>query len=64
VDPEAVAAVLVSAYDGLFLQAWFDPSFDPVTSGRHFLEIVLKGMAAERPERRTAEGKIGDEETT
>jgi AcrR family transcriptional regulator len=47
VKPEAVAAVLVSAYDGLFLQAWFDPSFDPVASGRHFLEILLAGMAAE-----------------
>jgi TetR/AcrR family transcriptional regulator, repressor for uid operon len=47
VKPEAVAAVLVSAYDGLFLQAWFDPSFDPVASGRHFLEVLLKGMAAD-----------------
>jgi AcrR family transcriptional regulator len=47
VDPEAVAAVLVSAYDGLFLQAWFDPSFDPVASGRHFLEILLGGMAVD-----------------
>jgi TetR/AcrR family transcriptional regulator, repressor for uid operon len=45
-DPEPVAAVLVSAYDGLFLQAWFDPSFDPVASGRHFLDVVLQGMAA------------------
>jgi AcrR family transcriptional regulator len=46
-NPEAVAAVLVSAYDGLFLQAWFDPSFDPVASGRHFLEVLLKGMAVD-----------------
>jgi AcrR family transcriptional regulator len=45
VDPDAVAAVLVSSYDGLFLQAWFDPSFDPVGSGRHFLEVLLRGMA-------------------
>jgi len=47
VRPEAVAAVLVSAYDGLFLQAWFDRSFDPVASGNHFLEVLLKGMAVE-----------------
>jgi TetR/AcrR family transcriptional regulator, repressor for uid operon len=47
VKPEAVAAVLVSAYDGLFLQAWFDPSFDPVASGRHFLEVLLRGMATD-----------------
>jgi AcrR family transcriptional regulator len=45
VNPEAVAAVLVSAYDGLFLQAWFDPTFDPIASGRHFLEVLLEGMA-------------------
>jgi AcrR family transcriptional regulator len=48
VDAEGVAAVLVSAYDGLFLQAWFDPTFDPVASGRHFLEIVLEGMSVDR----------------
>lgn len=48
VDPESVAAVLVSSYDGLFLQAWFDPSFDPVASGRRFLDIVLRGMAPDR----------------
>jgi AcrR family transcriptional regulator len=47
VNPEAVAAVLVSAYDGLFLQAWFDPTFDPIASGRHFLEILLRGMAVD-----------------
>jgi hypothetical protein len=58
VNPEAVAAVLVSAYDGLFLQAWFDPSFDPVASGRHFLEILLKGMAADE----TAPGDAGRDE--
>jgi AcrR family transcriptional regulator len=65
VDAEAVAAVLVSAYDGLFLQAWFDPSFDPVPSGRHFLEVVLKGMAADRSElrTRTKKRKTRDEET-
>jgi hypothetical protein len=48
VNPEAVAAVLVSTFDGLFLQAWFDPSFDAQASGRHFLEIVVRGMAADR----------------
>jgi AcrR family transcriptional regulator len=58
VNPEAVAAVLVSAYDGLFLQAWFDSSFDPVASGRHFLEILLKGMAADE----SAPGAAGRDE--
>lgn len=55
VDPEAVAAVLVGAFDGLFLQAWFDPSFDPVKAGRHFLDIVISGMSADRsPDGRTS----------
>lgn len=58
VDPEAVAGVLVSAYDGLFLQAWFDPSFDPLASGSHFLRVVLKGMSADRPE------SAADDQTT
>lgn len=51
-SPEAIAAVLVSTYDGLFLQAWFDPSFDAVASGRHFLDIVLRGMARRGDEMR------------
>jgi AcrR family transcriptional regulator len=46
VDPDAVAAVLVSAYDGLFLQAWFDRDFDPVPAGRRFLDVVIRGMGA------------------
>lgn len=53
VDPNAVAAVLVSTFDGLFLQAWFDRSFDAVASGRHFLEIVLRGMATRGSEVRS-----------
>ena len=59
VDPEHVAASLVGAIDALFLQAWFDPAFDPVAAGNHFVEVVLRGMApgpapaAEGPEGET-----------
>ena len=45
VDPVHVAAGLVGAIDALFLQAWFDPSFDPVAAGNHFVDVVLRGMA-------------------
>jgi AcrR family transcriptional regulator len=54
VDPEKVAAVLIGAFDGAFLQAWFDPDFDPVAAGRHFLDVLIVGL---RPggESRTSE---------
>lgn len=45
VDPDAVAAVVVGALDGLFLQAWFDPKFDPVNAGRRFLDVLVIGLA-------------------
>jgi AcrR family transcriptional regulator len=43
-DVESVAAVLVGAWDALLLQAWFDDGFDPVGSGRAFLDVLLKGL--------------------
>jgi AcrR family transcriptional regulator len=46
IDPDHLAAAFVGAIDALFLQAWFDPSFDPVAAGTHFLEVMLRGMAA------------------
>lgn len=45
-DAERVAAVLVGALDGLFLQAWFDPSLDPVAMGDEFVTVLLRGLAA------------------
>lgn len=45
VDPDAVASVLVGALDGIVLQAWFDPAVDPVAAGRHFLDLLARGMA-------------------
>lgn len=45
VRPDAFAAVLVGALDGIILQAWFDPDFDPVEAGRHFLDVLPRGMA-------------------
>lgn len=45
IDTEAVASALVGAWDALFLQAWFDPDFDPLDTAQKFLRIVLKGLA-------------------
>jgi AcrR family transcriptional regulator len=47
--PEEVARVMVGAIDGLFLQAWLDPEFDARRAGATFLEVVLEGLAADRP---------------
>jgi AcrR family transcriptional regulator len=63
VEPEAVAAVLVGALDGLFLQAWFDPKFDPVAAGRRFLDVLVIGLR-ENPERSTETRDDGKSEET
>jgi AcrR family transcriptional regulator len=46
VKPEPVAAALVGTWDALFLQAWFDESFDPVATAKDFMDTVLHGLAA------------------
>jgi len=45
VNPESIAAALVGTWDALFLQAWFEKNFDPFTTARNFLEVVLKGLS-------------------
>lgn len=45
-DAAQIAAVLVGALDGLFLQAWFDPTLDPVSMGDDFVTVLLRGLAA------------------
>lgn len=46
VDPESLAAVLVGSWDGLLLQAWFDPAFDPLSTARNFMSVIIKGLRA------------------
>ncbi len=45
-DATRIAAVLVGALDGLFLQAWFDPALDPVSMGDDFVAVLLRGLVA------------------
>ena len=47
VKPQPVAAALVGTWDALFLQAWFDDSFDPASTANDFLDTVLRGLAYE-----------------
>ena len=44
VIPESVAAALVGSWDALLLQAWFDDSFDPLTTARDYVAILIRGM--------------------
>ena len=44
VKPEPVAAALVGTWDALFLQAWFDDSFDPAATANDFLDTLLRGL--------------------
>ena len=45
INPESVAAALVGAWDALFLQAWFDQDFDPLTTAKDFLAVVVQGLS-------------------
>jgi AcrR family transcriptional regulator len=44
VDAEAVAGVLVGAIDGLILQYWLDPSFDPRAWVKSFMNSLFDGI--------------------
>ena len=45
IDPAYVAAAMVGAWDALFLQAWFDPDFEPAATAAEFITVVLRGLA-------------------
>jgi len=46
VDAESVAAALVGTWDALLLQAWFDEGFDPLTTARRFMAVLISGLAS------------------
>ena len=45
-DTRAIASMLVGAVDGLMLQYWLDPNFDPKAWVRTFLCALFDGIAA------------------
>lgn len=45
VDVAAVTSVLIGSMDGLWLQAWFDPTINPARMAGRFLDVVLRGLA-------------------
>jgi hypothetical protein len=44
IKPQPVAAALVGTWDALFLQAWFDDSFDPGETANDFLDTLMRGL--------------------
>ena len=46
VDAESVAAALVGTWDALLLQAWFDEGFDPLTTARKFMAVLISGLVS------------------
>jgi AcrR family transcriptional regulator len=47
-DPSQVAAMIVCALDGTFLQAWFDPGLDPVRIGDQVVTMLLHSLTGGR----------------
>ena len=45
VDAEAIAAGMVGALDGLFLQLWFDESFDILDAAKKLMDTVIRGIS-------------------
>jgi hypothetical protein len=45
VDVAAISAGIVGTWDGMFLQGWFDESFDIADVGRKCMAIFLKGLS-------------------
>ncbi len=50
-----VATVLISALDGLLMQAKHDPAVDPLSLWKPFLGVVVRGLEAPQP----ADGLLG-----
>lgn len=46
-DAEGLAAVLTGAIDGLMLQYWLDPSFDPRQMLQNFLSALFSGISSD-----------------
>lgn len=47
IPPAAVAAAVVGSWDGLGVQAWFDPDFKIEKTARAFMDLIISGMMAE-----------------
>jgi hypothetical protein len=48
VNPESLAAALVGAWGALFLQAWFDETFDSLVTAQDFMVLVIQDLMRDR----------------
>jgi AcrR family transcriptional regulator len=48
VDPDAIAAALVGTWDALLLQAWFDDTFDALTTAKKYVAVLIRGLATDK----------------
>jgi AcrR family transcriptional regulator len=46
VDAEALAGMMIGAVDGLLLQYWLDPSFDPRSWVKNFMNSLFSGIGS------------------
>lgn len=46
INPKAIAAAVVGSWDGLGLQAWFDPAFNIKKISGAYMELLISGMLA------------------
>ncbi len=46
-DREALAAMVVGAFDGMFLQYHFDPDLDPASIVERFMDAFIRGIRTE-----------------
>jgi hypothetical protein len=46
-DPDAVAVLLVSTFDGLGMQYWLNDSIDPVRASENFVLTLCRGLCQE-----------------
>jgi hypothetical protein len=51
IEPAAISAVLLGSIDGLWLQAWFDSSLNPLRMAERFIDVLLRGLAPPGPRR-------------
>jgi AcrR family transcriptional regulator len=46
-DPDSIATLLISTFDGLGMQYWLDDSIDPIRSSERFVLALCRGLCQE-----------------
>jgi len=47
INSKAIAAAVVGSWDGLGVQAWFDPDFNIEKTSKAYMELLISGMLAD-----------------